>query len=88
MEYYHTKVRCDEHGLRRIVRHNPVEKEQLAKRAAKKALKHTYGYDINADQPVYKSVCFEGSKAYITLESGEGLYCCDPKFVYICGGSR
>lgn len=62
---------------------HPVEKEQLAKRAAKKALKHTYGYDIYADQPVYKSVCFEGSKAYITLESGEGLYCCDPKFVYI-----
>lgn len=54
---------------------HPTQKEEISKRLAKKALKYTYGFDIDADQPIYQSVRFEDSKAYITLKHGEGLFC-------------
>ena len=37
-------------------------------------MKHTYGMDILADQPVYKSAEFKDGKAYITLYNADGLY--------------
>ena len=53
---------------------HPKRKKELAHRLAKKVLKHTFGMDIPADQPVYHSVEFEDGKAYITLDNSEGLY--------------
>lgn len=53
---------------------HPSKKKEVARRLALKALKYTYGLDIKADQPVYKSVEFNGEKAYITLDNADGLY--------------
>lgn len=67
---------------------HPPQKEEVSKRLAKKALKYTYGFDIEADQPIYKSVRFEGSKAYITFEHGEGIYCeCPDQIGMFIGGA-
>ena len=53
---------------------HPHNKKDVAYRLALKALKYTYGMDIKADQPVYKSVEFADGKAYITLDHAQGLY--------------
>ena len=53
---------------------HPKRKSELAKRIARKALKYTYGKNILADQPVYRSVEFKDGKAYITLDNAEGLF--------------
>lgn len=53
---------------------HPIRKKELAQRLAKKVLHHTYGFDIAADQPVYRSVEFRDGKAYITLDNSDGLY--------------
>ncbi len=53
---------------------HPKRKKELAHRLAKKALKYTYGKDIFADHPVYKSAEFKDGKAYITLDHADGLF--------------
>ena len=61
-------------GLGDLYDIHPKRKKDLAVRLAKKVLRHTYGMDIVADQPIYHSVEFEDGKAYITLDNAEGLY--------------
>ncbi len=53
---------------------HPKRKKELSRRLALKALKYTYGKDIKADQPTYKSAEFRDGKAYITLDNAEGLF--------------
>jgi len=53
---------------------HPKRKKELAERMAKKALRYTYGLDVPADQPVYRSAEFKDGKAYITLDNAEGLF--------------
>lgn len=60
---------------------HPIHKKELADRMSKKMLKHTYNFDIAADQPTFKSVTFEKNKAIIELDNAEGLYCRDLSLV-------
>ena len=53
---------------------HPKRKKELSFRLAKKVLRYTYGTDIAADQPIFRSVEFVGGKAYITLDNADGLY--------------
>ena len=53
---------------------HPKRKSELALRIAKKVLKYTYGKNIAADQPVYRSTEFKDAKAYITLDNADGLF--------------
>lgn len=53
---------------------HPLNKRDISYRLALKAMKHTYGMDVKADQPLYDSVEFREGKAYITLRHGEGIY--------------
>ncbi|MBR6719597.1 MAG: hypothetical protein IKL74_01660 [Clostridia bacterium] len=53
---------------------HPKRKKEIARRLSLKAMKHTYGMDILADQPIFKSVEFKDGKAYITLYNADGLY--------------
>lgn len=53
---------------------HPKRKKELSHRLAKKVLCHSYGMDIAADQPVYRSVEFKDGKTYITLDNADGLY--------------
>ncbi len=53
---------------------HPKRKKELAHRLANKVLLHTYGFDIAADQPVYRTAEFKDGKAYITLDHADGLY--------------
>ncbi len=52
--------------------HPPLKKE-LAQRMVKKVLKYSYGFAIDADQPIFDSVEFSKGKAVITLKNAEGL---------------
>jgi sialate O-acetylesterase len=52
---------------------HPLQKKPLAHRAVLKILKHTYGFDIYADQPVFKRATFEGENAILEFENAEGL---------------
>lgn len=54
---------------------HPIQKRELSYRLARKVLKHTYEFDIYADQPVFERVEFKEGKAYITLKNADGLYC-------------
>lgn len=68
---------------------HPMNKKEVAHRLALKVLKYTYGMDIKADQPLYKSVEFKDGKAYITLENADGLFGDVSKVVmYIAGEDR
>lgn len=66
---------------------HPIQKKELAHRLALKVLRYSYGFDIYADQPTYKSVEFKDGKAYITLNNADGLYCKNPQGVkmYVSG---
>lgn len=70
-------------GLGDLYDIHPIHKKELAHRMVLKILKYTYGFDIYADQPIYKSSKFEDSKVIIELENSEGLYSCSPKGVNI-----
>ena len=37
-------------------------------------MKHTYGFDINADQPIFKKAHFEGNRVIIEVENSDGLF--------------
>lgn len=54
---------------------HPIYKKELAERLSKKILKHTYGYNIDADQPVLRRAIFEKSKVILELDNADGLYC-------------
>lgn len=54
---------------------HPIYKREAAQRLVRKLLKHTYGFDIEADQPTYKSAVFEKHKVIIELNNAEGLHC-------------
>ena len=54
---------------------HPIQKKELAHRLSMKVLKYSYGFDIYADQPLFRSVEFKASKAYIKLDNADGLYC-------------
>lgn len=49
-------------------------KAPMAHRLALKILKHSYGFDVPADQPVAVGAEFKDGKAYIRVENGEGLF--------------
>ena len=53
---------------------HPKRKKELSIRLAKKVLRHTYGMNVAADQPIFRSVEFRDGMAYFTLENAEGLY--------------
>ncbi len=53
---------------------HPRRKKEVARRLALKVLKYTYGKDIKADHPVFRSAEFVDGKAYITLDHAEGLF--------------
>lgn len=46
-------------------------------------MRHSYGFDVPADQPVAVSAEFKDGKAYITVENGEGLFSLYPTAVDI-----
>lgn len=54
---------------------HPIYKKELADRMSKKILKHTYGYDIDADQPIFRGAKFEKNRVIIDLDNADGLYC-------------
>ena len=54
---------------------HPIQKKELAHRTVLKVLKYTYGFEIQADQPIYRSASFEGDCVRITLDHAEGLFC-------------
>lgn len=60
---------------------HPIHKKPLAHRMALKVLKYTYGFDITADQPMFRSVEFKDSKAYLTFDNANGLYAKHPTIV-------
>ena len=63
-------------------------KSQMAHRLAQKILKHSYGFDVPADQPVAVGAEFKDGKAYITVKNGEGLYSNYPTAVDIFIGDE
>ena len=60
-------------GLGDLYEIHPFHKRELARRMSMKVLKYSYGFDIYADQPVFKSASFDGSKVFIELDNAEGL---------------
>lgn len=60
-----------------------IHKAQMAHRLALKILKYSYGFTVQADQPVAVSAEFKDGKAYITVENGEGLFSLYPTAVDI-----
>ena len=62
-------------GLGDLYDIHPFHKRELAHRMSLKVLKYTYGFDIYADQPLFKSAKFEGSKVFIKLDNSDGLNC-------------
>ncbi len=54
---------------------HPIQKKELAHRVALKILKHSYGADIYADQPIFKKATFENCKVILEFDHAEGLYC-------------
>ncbi|MBQ8526173.1 MAG: hypothetical protein IJ460_05610 [Clostridia bacterium] len=68
---------------------HPKNKKDVAYRLALKVLKYTYGMDIKADQPVFRSAEFAGGKAYITLDHADGLFGnVNEVLMYIAGKDR
>ena len=57
---------------------HPIHKKFLSQRMSRKILQHSYGFDINADQPIFDSVEFKDSKAYVSFRNAKGLYCKNP----------
>lgn len=53
---------------------HPMRKLELGRRMALKVLKYSYGFDIDADQPTYKSATFEENKVTIELNHARGLF--------------
>ena len=62
---------------------HPTNKKELARRLAKKALRYTFGWDILADEPTYRSVEFKDGKAYIQLNHAQGLFASDIPAIHI-----
>lgn len=54
---------------------HPIRKKELGHRMAIKILKHSYDFDICADQPVFRKASFEGNKVVLEFDHAEGLYC-------------
>lgn len=69
---------------------HPIYKKEVGKRLANKILKHTYGCDIDADHPVFRSAVFEKNKVIIELDNAEGLYCRNLSLVkmFVCDESH
>jgi sialate O-acetylesterase len=61
-------------GLGDVFDIHPANKKDLSHRIAIKVLKHTYGFDVKADQPVFKRAIFDGNRVVIELENSEGLF--------------
>lgn len=53
---------------------HPFNKRDVAHRLVLKLLKYSYGYEISADQPIYRSVEFSENRAVITLDNAQGLF--------------
>lgn len=60
-----------------------IHKAPMAHRLALKILKYSYGFSIEADQPVAESWEFKDGKAYVTVKHGEGLFSSCPAAVDI-----
>lgn len=55
---------------------HPIQKKELSRRAALKMLKYSYGFDLDADQPVFRNAIFEGNKVTLEFDNAEGgLFC-------------
>lgn len=54
---------------------HPVQKRELAHRMVLKMFKYTYGLNVYADHPTYRSAEFKNGKVYIHLNHSDGLYC-------------
>ena len=69
---------------------HPAAKKPLSRRIARKVLKYSYGFDILADQPIFKRATFNGESVTIELENSDGLYACDLNSVnmYLADESR
>lgn len=69
---------------------HPIQKKELAKRIYMKILKHSYNFNILAEQPTFKSAEFKDGKAYIYLNNADGLYSNNLSKVkmYICDKTR
>ncbi len=52
---------------------HPLQKKLLSHRAVMKILKHSYGFDIYADQPVFRKATFEGEKVILEFDNADGL---------------
>ena len=64
-------------GLGDVFDIHPANKKELSHRIAIKVLKHTYGFDIKADQPIFKKAHFEGNRVIIEIENSEGIFSSD-----------
>ena len=53
---------------------HPIHKEELSHRMLLKVLRHSYGFDIFADQPVMKSAEIKNGKVIIEVDNAEGLF--------------
>ena len=53
---------------------HPTNKKVLSERMSKKILKHSYGFGIKADQPVFKRATLKGDTVTVELENSEGLF--------------
>lgn len=62
---------------------HPFNKREIAHRLVLKILKYSYAFDIEADQPIFRSVEFSKSKAVIALDNAEGLFSTYPNEVKI-----
>lgn len=65
-----------------------VHKAQMAHRLALKILKYSYGFDLQADQPVAVGAEFRDGKAFIAVEHGDGLFSHYPTAVDIFVGDE
>lgn len=65
-------VTCQHLGDRYDI--HPLRKLELGHRMALKVLKHSYKFDIEADQPTYKCATFSQNNVEVEFDNARGLY--------------
>ena len=56
---------------------HPRHKREIGERLAHWALNKTYGHEILPSGPLYRSVIFKDSTAYVTFDYGKGMHSSD-----------
>ena len=56
---------------------HPRHKREIGERLAHWALNKTYGHEIIPSGPLYRSVIFKDSTAYVTFDYGKGMHSSD-----------